>query len=73
MKIRGHSSGKFIPDKIPLISEKKKLVLIYYMFELKDVTWNLLWNILLYGPEIGNKFWNVEKTYRYKCRIYYNS
>lgn len=72
MKIRGHSSGKFIPDKIPLISEKK-LVIIYYMFELKDVTWNLLWNILLYGPEIGNKFWNVEKTYRYKCRIYYNS
>lgn len=43
------------------------------MFELKDVTWNLLWNILLYGPEIGNTFWNVEKTYRYKCRIYYNS
>lgn len=29
------------------------------MFELKVVAWNLLWNILQYGPEIGNEFWNT--------------
>lgn len=30
--------------------------MICYMFELKVVAWNLLWNILQYGPEIGNEF-----------------
>lgn len=30
--------------------------MICYMFELKVVAWNLLRNILQYGPEIGNEF-----------------
>lgn len=31
------------------------------MFELKDVVWNLLWNILQYGPEMGNDFWIIKE------------
>lgn len=40
--------------------------MLCYMFELKDVAWNLLRNILQYGPEIGNEFRTIKEKDHYK-------